>query len=407
MHPDRLDFGGYCCKKCHGKFLLGSKKNKKRHGVQCLQQTAPAEVGQAPPVAPVIPHACALNNVSQPQQDRGSKSNELPGEGKREKVNERKEEVVGAVSSQCAPKRMPKRRMIATPQRLHYQYDDRCWDGTHHNELDNGGQTTCCGWVGDWTQWGHEDWQWWGHEYNTGGSHRDGGNSGMVAWGPQPPPKAPPLHLQFEGVFRCALQKVFQEIVTNFGRELPIQNLEPEGGQQREEADDLSRPLPLCEIERELLRDTFHNPSEMDPSVSETAMLKWGSLLEWHDVLHLKQGHDVITSTFKHGIHRGMPIEELTRQLLQGETIPENIPPLVAARFSDRIFVIFGNRRLHAMKEFARAAGCKVCAAVLVHDHPFAHLEPNLRHVFVLKALRSTSTQNGGEYSHVKRHQKF
>ena len=78
--------------------------------------------------------------------------------------------------------------------------------------------------------------------------------------------------------------------------------------------------------------------------------------------------------------------------------VEKDITPMVVARFKGLAMVIFGNRRLYALKEFARQRRHQVFAQALVHCEPFHHLR-ELKDRFLLKCTTAISTENGGEYA--------
>ena len=55
---------------------------------------------------------------------------------------------------------------------------------------------------------------------------------------------------------------------------------------------------------------------------------------------------------FTHGPHAGMCVEDLVESSLKQEVRPEGLTPLVEVAWRKNLFVVFGNRRWWALKEF-------------------------------------------------------
>ena len=75
---------------------------------------------------------------------------------------------------------------------------------------------------------------------------------------------------------------------------------------------------------------------------------------------------------FTHGPHAGMCVEDLVESFLKQEVRPEGLTPLVEVAWRKNLFVVFGNRRWWALKEFCRRHGIWTEQApqvrVLVHQ---------------------------------------
>ena len=88
---------------------------------------------------------------------------------------------------------------------------------------------------------------------------------------------------------------------------------------------------------------------------------------------------------------------------LHDEVRPDAFTPLVAIEWEELSYTIFGNRRLYAVKEYARIHGPWNSRApemrIIVHKFPFEHLVPvggvELRYAFLLKALDAMSSRYG------------
>ena len=72
-------------------------------------------------------------------------------------------------------------------------------------------------------------------------------------------------------------------------------------------------------------------------------------------VTSLTPGHSDVSPQFLHGPHMGQRVEDLTRELFHADeeerkTLIRNITPLVAVEYDGRLIVVFGNRRLKALR---------------------------------------------------------
>ena len=66
------------------------------------------------------------------------------------------------------------------------------------------------------------------------------------------------------------------------------------------------------------------------------------------------QGHDKISPTFAHGDHEGQSVADLIEKLMSGDVRPSDLTTVVAARFEGRLYAVYGNRRIYALKEYSR-----------------------------------------------------
>jgi len=149
-------------------------------------------------------------------------------------------------------------------------------------------------------------------------------------------------------------------------------NEDDELQQNSEPAGSVPSGAGLDSTQLQILRSTSRGAARFDPAVRPSALEEWEHLLQWCPVGALWNTHKDVCPDFKHGRHRGRPVEDLTRRLLSGEEHPERLPPLVAVQHDGNLWVVYGNRRLKALKEFAARSGQgdDVEARVIVHDRP-------------------------------------
>jgi hypothetical protein len=170
-------------------------------------------------------------------------------------------------------------------------------------------------------------------------------------------------------------------------------------------------------INKQLLDDILHETKDrssckrLDPAQGCAAEEQWSHLLEELEISdsRLRQTHHRISGRFNLGPHRGQSVAKLITDFESGMARPEQLTPLVAAKWKGCLWAIFGNRRLHASKEFVRRHGAWPCGQaprvrVIVHDFHGSDIHDlHLRHVFQLKALQAMSTRNAGFSADMRR----
>lgn len=139
---------------------------------------------------------------------------------------------------------------------------------------------------------------------------------------------------------------------------------------------------------------------QLDPALSEgdpmqgAAVRKYGIRMCWCQIQQLQPWHSDVQQTFLHGHHRGQRVETLTQQLLDEDRrrsarLLHDITPLVAARYCGMLVVVFGNRRLKALQDYALQRRSKEGESpkvrVIVHDFPFHYMEPEPMQAFSAK----------------------
>ena len=111
---------------------------------------------------------------------------------------------------------------------------------------------------------------------------------------------------------------------------------------------------------------------DFDPSYQEGACSKWQHLLRLVDLKELRHTHHQVSAKFRHGEHKGQRISDLTRQLQEGQVKSQDITPLVCLFWNGVHWVIGGNRRLKALRDFAtsKETGQAVLVKCIVHPDP-------------------------------------
>ena len=111
------------------------------------------------------------------------------------------------------------------------------------------------------------------------------------------------------------------------------------------------------------------------------------------DVAELRCTQRSVSCSFRQGPHGGMSVLDLSQSLLRGIVDVRDITPLVAVKLNEKTWVVHGNRRLFALKEFQRVSGQCVRARCIVHD-PSSHR--GVPHQVLAKLILHASTQTDG-----------
>jgi len=142
----------------------------------------------------------------------------------------------------------------------------------------------------------------------------------------------------------------------------------------------------------------------LDPAVMKNAEEAWMHLIRRCDVSELRHTHNTVAETFLNGSFRGTRVSELTVKLRQGLTKLADIPPLVAVDFWGKLFVVCGNRRLRALRDYASETSSPTEVQVIVHRLPLDSIEDaSLRCAFLAKAVLAATTMNGGRNAEIRR----
>ena len=143
-----------------------------------------------------------------------------------------------------------------------------------------------------------------------------------------------------------------------------------------------------------IVKVMMRGASKLDPAQDEAAWAKWKHLEKLIDVRILRQTHDVVSPVFRHGRHKGQCVEGLTDKLLSGAVVLNEIPVLVVVRLRKQLWVVFGNRRLKALKAYQNVLGGEVLMRCLIHNLDSSY--PRVPHSLVAKFISSTTTANEG-----------
>jgi len=136
--------------------------------------------------------------------------------------------------------------------------------------------------------------------------------------------------------------------------------------------------------------------SRLDPAECQSALRRWRHLEQMVEVRHLRHTHCDVSPTFKSGPHRGQLVSDLSRALQDGYPT-HNIKPMVVVRNVSEFWVVCGNRRLKALKDFQSARpDLDIRAPCIVHDVNGASKVPQQ---LMAKCLAAMSTENEGTFA--------
>lgn len=118
---------------------------------------------------------------------------------------------------------------------------------------------------------------------------------------------------------------------------------------------------PLCvsncrsfsEEQESFLKLVQGNCASYDPALDIAALKTWEDRVQMIDVSSLHFTRSAISKRFLHGPHKGELVSDLKKQLRMNRVQSKDITPLVVMKWDLRYWVICGNRRLKAMKEYA------------------------------------------------------
>ena len=154
-----------------------------------------------------------------------------------------------------------------------------------------------------------------------------------------------------------------------------------------------AEPHGLDSQQLQLIKNMKQGSWRFDPAQNPDALLTWEHKIRNLAVEELLQTHREVSETFLHGPHRGKRVNELTEELMSGKKRPGDITLLVVVRFVGQNWVVFGNRRLKALKDFQMQLGRAVKMPCIVHDLDTAQDAP---FALIAKLIDAASTQNGG-----------
>jgi len=168
-------------------------------------------------------------------------------------------------------------------------------------------------------------------------------------------------------------------------------------GQVKQEAETVETgtmaPQCLDPQQVQLIRDMKRGANKFDPAQYPEAASTWQHRMRELDVGSLLQTHQEVSATFLHGPHHGESVRGLTEKLLSGRVRPCEITPLVVVKFLAQNWVVFGNRRLKALKDYQMNVGHVVVMHCILHDLDSTLEAP---YPLVAKLFDAAETRNGG-----------
>jgi len=123
-------------------------------------------------------------------------------------------------------------------------------------------------------------------------------------------------------------------------------------GLYRDDSDSEPDLQCLTSQQRKHIKNLLPGASKHDPAQNPQALRDCKHLLRKVDVRLLRQSHDTVSSVFSHGPHKGEPVDNLLADLHKGKRLDE-ITPLVVVTSRGQHWVVFGNRRLKCLQEYA------------------------------------------------------
>jgi len=159
---------------------------------------------------------------------------------------------------------------------------------------------------------------------------------------------------------------------------------------------ELPAPTRPSQAQMGIIWQLARGSNRFDPAHNRGALKKYGHLAQDLDAACLLQTHDNVSRDFAHGLHVGQSVTGLTEQLLRGYDA-KNITPLVVIRCLSENWVVFGNRRLKALKEFVDRSGKMVRMRCIVHN--FDSGERMVPSELFAKFLQASSTMNRGLFA--------
>ena len=166
---------------------------------------------------------------------------------------------------------------------------------------------------------------------------------------------------------------------------------------------------PLGSQQLELIKAMVRGVRKFDPSRCPDAWDTWQHLAQRIVVGRLLFTHHEISDQFLHAPHQGERVTSLKDRLLSKECFPDDVTPLVVIQFMGELWVVCGNRRLKAFKDFQKESRQEVLVTCIVHDLDGTITVP---HALVAKFVDACSTQVHGMHAafrqrHRRRHSRF
>lgn len=130
---------------------------------------------------------------------------------------------------------------------------------------------------------------------------------------------------------------------------------------------DVTNCRTFNEEQERFLKHLQGNCASFDPAVDTSALEVWRDHIEWIDVSRLHFTRPTIAERFLHGPHKGELVSDLKRQLRTGKVQSKDIIPLVVMKWEQRYWVIRGNRRLKALKDYVPST-LSISVRCVVHE---------------------------------------
>eukprot|EP00747_Dinoflagellata_sp_TGD_P053896 gnl/TRDRNA2_/TRDRNA2_148716_c1_seq2.p1 gnl/TRDRNA2_/TRDRNA2_148716_c1~~gnl/TRDRNA2_/TRDRNA2_148716_c1_seq2.p1 ORF type:complete len:474 (+),score=89.42 gnl/TRDRNA2_/TRDRNA2_148716_c1_seq2:159-1424(+) len=154
--------------------------------------------------------------------------------------------------------------------------------------------------------------------------------------------------------------------------------------------------------QKHLLAGQMRNVWKLDPARNPDIEQEHRHLVRSIPLSELRNTHDKVDPIFRHGQHKGLPVASLTEDLLTERITVSDVPKLVAVKCEGKYYVVFGNRRLKAMKDYAARLlpRGQVCVPAIVHSYPhFSTLERPLALALSAKFVHASSSCNDGLFA--------
>jgi len=181
---------------------------------------------------------------------------------------------------------------------------------------------------------------------------------------------------------RATLDDMLQVFRTSFGSGALVK--------QEELEEDEVQKLEYPQIK--LLCNLRRGAWKFDPSQAEWAWESQKHLAKDVPVSKLRFTHDVVNEKFLHGRHSGALVSQLTDDLSEGKLNADDVQALVVVLLHGCHWVVFGNRRLKAMKDFDDKRSTASSAKCIVYDVN----KGAIPHPIFAKLVLSMTTKNEG-----------
>ena len=114
-------------------------------------------------------------------------------------------------------------------------------------------------------------------------------------------------------------------------------------------------------------------------------------------ISEVRQGHNEISTRFKHGEQAGESVQDLIIAFVSGVIQPSELSTSVAAEWQGRLWTVYGNTRLYAFKEHVKQCPGAPKIKDIVHESPFEHLEEPIGRQLMFKLTSAMSTTIEGK----------